>query len=163
MKRNHIKIVLIILTSILLVNYYFFKGIKLTETIPVVFKDKKIAAKFINGMTYVYENGEIAYPVTHDNEALYILNGAGKDFTKYKIEKEANEVIIWQNLCSAVTRSKNYYQVVTVPKQNYESLIQKGKIKIRINYLYLGGQYTLIEYDTVNKTSKVIDQRIIGK
>lgn len=163
MKRKHVISFLIVVAIYFLINQYLFTGIKLTDTVPTVFEGKTFTTEFVYGMTYIYDNGKATYPMVHDNKALYILNGAGNDFKKYEIHTKLNEIVIWQNLASAIQRNKKYFQVVAIPNRKIQSVIQKGKIMVRINYIFLGRQYTLVEYDLAKRQSKVVKTCIVGK
>lgn len=149
----------------LLVIIYFVKpnGIKMISTIPSEFQNQQFQHEFINGMTYIIQNAETVYPVIDDGMYLYVLNGAGKDFKSYSLDKDKKEIVIRQNIVNPSIRSEEMFQMVKISYNDIKPLIESNKIKVRISYMYLDQQSTLLEYDFNSKQSKMIAKNLVGK
>lgn len=138
-------------------------GIKKVSSIPAVFEGQEIKYEYIYGMTFIKGEQVVNYPITHDDQALYVLNGAGDDIKKFYIDKDAGELVIRKNIVSPKQRNKAYFQVVKVPKSQYEDIVFYGKVKLRIQYMYLDRQSTLLEYDFNSKETNVVSHTVVGK
>ncbi len=153
-RRWGIVVVVLILLSLLYVTMN--TGIQLVTSIPVVFQGQQIQFEYRNGITFIKGGQGFYYPVIHDDKALYVLNGAGDDFTKFYIDSVAGELVIRQNIMFPKDREKPYFQVVKVPNSEYEAIVHDGKVKVRIQYMYFGEQSTLLEYDLKTRTTNLI-------
>ena len=155
-------VVVLILLSLLYVTMN--SGIQLVTTIPTVFQEQKIQYEYKNGFTFIKgEQEHVNNPVIHDDQALYVLNGATDEFKKFYIDSVAGELVIRQNIMSPKSRSKPYFQVVKVSNSDYETIIHDGKVKIRIQYMYLGEQSSLIEYNLKTRKTNLISYTLVGK
>lgn len=163
-KRWIISIVVFVLIIISFLYVTMNSGIQLVTTIPTVFQDKKIQYEYKDGFTFIRgEQEHVNNPVIHDDQALYVLNGATNEFKKFYIDSVAGELVISQNIMSAKSRSKPYFQVVKVSNRDYETIIHDGKVKIRIQYMYLGEQSSLLEYDLKTRKTNLISYTLVGK
>lgn len=90
-------------------------------------------------MTFIKGEQVVNCPITHDDQPLYVLNGAGDDFKRFYLEDDTGELVIRKNIVSPKQRNKPYFQIVRVPKSKYETIVCNDKVKIRILYMYLGG------------------------
>lgn len=139
-------------------------GIQLVSTIPAVFQEQKIQYEYNNGLTFIKaEQEHVNTPIIHDDQALYVLNGATDEFKNFHIDKAAQEIVIRQNIMSPKSRNKPYFQLLKVPSGDYKRIINGGKVRIRIQYMYLGDQSTLLEYDLNTKKTKLISYTLVGK
>ncbi len=114
-------------------------------------------------MTFIKGDQAVNCPITHDDQALYVLNGAGKDFTKFYLDNDTGELVICKNIVSPKQRNKPYFQIVKVPKRQYETIVCNDKVKVRILYMYMGRQSTLLEYDLNSRETSVVSHTFIGK
>ena len=96
-------------------------------------------------------------------QALYVLNGAVNEFKRVYIDSVAEELVIRQNIMSPKVRDKPYFQVVEVPSSKYKTIVHDGKIKVRIQYMYLGNQSTLLEYNLNTRKTNLIAYTLVGK
>jgi hypothetical protein len=141
-----------------------YSGIQLVTSIPTVFQGQNIQYKYENGFTFLKSEQEhVNNPITHDDEALYILNGATDEFKKFYVDSTAGELVVKQNIVSPKKRSGPYFQVVKVPTSKYKPVVHNGKVKVRIQYLYLGNQSTLLEYDLNSRKTNLISHTLVGK
>ena len=155
-------VVLLILLSILYVTMN--SGIQLVTSIPTVFQGQKIQYEYKDGFTFIKgEQEHVNNPVNHDDQALYVLNGATDEFKKFYIDSVAGELVIRQNIMSPKVRNKPYFQVVKVTNGKYKDIVHDGKVKIRIQYMYLGEQSTLLEYDLKTRKTNLISYTLVGK
>lgn len=155
-------VVLLILLSLLYVTMN--SGIQLVTSIPTVFQGRKIQYEYKNGFTFIKgEQEHVNNPVIHDDRALYVLNGAANDFKKFYIDSVAGELVISQNIMSPKSRNKPYFQVVQVPNSEYKTIVHDDKVKVRIQYMYLNGQSTLLEYDLKTRKTNLISYTLVGK
>ena len=118
--------------------------------------------KVFGGISATEINSLDNFRVAHDEYALYILNGFGQDFESYKLDNKNEEIVIEQDIVGASTRGK-HFQLIKIDKKILSLLVAKNRIKIRIHYLYLSGQYRLIEYNFENRKTRVIENRLVGK
>lgn len=139
-------------------------GIQEVASIPAVFQEQNIKYEFRNGYTFIEgEQEHVNNSITHDEEALYVLNGATDEFKKFYIDSDARELIIHQNIISPKKRSKPYFQLIKVPNSKYKAIVYDGKVKIRIMYMYFGEQSTLLEYDLGTRKTSLISHTLVGK
>ncbi|KGK91161.1 hypothetical protein DP73_04800 [Desulfosporosinus sp. HMP52] len=138
-------------------------GIQNVISIPPVFNEQKIQYQYENGMTVIHSEQGFDTAIIHDDKALYVLNGAGDDFKEYYIDKVAGELVIRKNIISPKFRDNPYFQVIKVPKSNYQDIVHDEKIVVRIQYMYLDDQLTLLEYDHKTKKTRLIAQKLVGK
>jgi len=157
-----IVVVVLILVSLLYINMN--SGIKLVTSIPTVFQEQKVQYDYKNGMTFITsEQVHINNPIIHDDQALYVLNGAADEFKRFYIDSVAGELVIRQNIMSPKVRSKPYFQVVEVPSSKYKDIVHDEKVKVRIQYMYLGNQSTLLEYNLNTRKTNLIAYTLVGK
>jgi len=157
-----IVVVMLILVSLLYINMN--SGIKLVTSIPTIFQEQKVQYEYKSGMTQIKGEQQNVYnSIIHDDQALYVLNGAGDDFKKFNIDSVAGELVIRQNIMSPKIRSKPYFQVVEVPNSKYKDIVHDGKVKVRIQYMYLGNQSTLLEYNLNTRKINLIAYTLVGK
>lgn len=155
-------IVVLILLSLLYVTMK--SGIQLVTSIPTVFQGQKIQHEYKNGFTFIKSEQEhVNNPINHDDQALYVLNGATYEFKKFYIDSVAGELVIRQNIMSPKSRNKPYFQVVEVPNSKYKAIVHDGKVKVRIKYMYLGEQSTVLEYDLKTRETNLISHTLVGK
>ena len=122
-------VVLLILLSLLYVTMN--SGIQLDTSIPTVFQGQKIQYEYKNGFTFIKgEQEHVNNPINHDDQALYVLNGATNEFKKFYIDSVAGELVIRQNIMSPKSRNKPYFQVVKVPNSEYKSIAHDEKVKL---------------------------------
>ncbi len=140
-------------------------GIELYSEIPQVFSNQSIIYGFENGMTFIKhdDSDKIIFSIIHDEKALYVLNGAGDDFKKFYIDSENKEIVIVQDIMKPRIRDGVCFQLVTIPEKYYGSIIENGKVKIRIKYMYLGNQSSLLEYDLGTQITMLLFEHIVGK
>ena len=163
-RRWILSIVVVVLILVSLLYVTMNSGIQLVTSIPEVFQEQKIKYKYINGMTYISgEQQHVNNPVIHDAQALYVLNGAADEFKNYYIDSVAEELVIRQNIMSPKVRSKPYFQVVKVPNGKYTAIVHDGKVKVRVQYMYLGKQSTLLEYNLNTRKTNLISYTLVGK
>ena len=145
--------------------YVFLKpGIQLVTGIPSVFQEQKIQYDYKNGFTFIKgEQEHVNYPVIHDDQALYVLNGVANEFKKFYIDSVAGELVIRENIMSPKSRDKPYFQVVKVPNSDYKAIVHDGKVKVRIQYMYFNGQSTLLGYDLKTRKTSLISYTLVGK
>ncbi len=161
--RKYIIVIALILASF---AFYIFtpNGIELTNDMPDVFKDQNIQYIYKDGVTTIESNNSrSAYPIIHNTEALFLLSGASDEIKNYYIDREKNELVVEQDLLSPKTGDGAYFQLVTVPTDKYQPIVNNQKLKIRIKYLYLNGQSTYLEYDLQNNETKIIEKSLVGK
>lgn len=146
---------------------YVNSGITLADNIPPVFDKSKFTIKFENDGTWLYQDNELIFPITHDEKGnLYILNGTGQDFVKYsvfsiyKIDRANKEIVINHNLWNYTPRKKVCFQVIEVPKNRYSEIIENNKIRVRIKG---GSAFQLMEYDFQTKVYTIINSYPYGK
>lgn len=109
-RRWIISVVVFVFISSALLYLTMHSRIQLVTSIPAVFQEQEIQYKYINGMTYIVaEQQHVNTPVVHDEEALYVLNGAGDDFKKFYIDDDAGELVIRKNIMLPKTRNKTYF------------------------------------------------------
>lgn len=170
MNKKFIRILIII--AILGSSYYLYvrAKIQLTDTIPAIFNNCQFEVNFKNGGTSLYKDNKVVVPIVHDDEGtLYVLTGAGNDFIMYDIFKSYNidfknkEIVIYKNELDFNKRQKPYYQIIKIPKEKYSEIVDNNKIKVRIKFAFLNGQFELIEYDFKNKNYKIIQTIFPGK
>ncbi len=163
-RRWIISVVVIILILVGLLYLTIKPGIQKVAGIPVVFQEQNIQYEYKNGFTYIIdEQGHVNYPITHDEQGLYVLNGATEEFKKFYINNVAGELVISQNIISPISRSKPYFQMLKVPNSKYRTIVHDGKVKVRIKYMYLGEQSTLLEYDLKTRKTSLISNTLVGK
>ncbi len=140
-------------------------GIQLINQIPEIFisNNQNIDYVYKNGMTFLKEGDSPAYPIIHDNEQLYILNGAGYDFTKYYIDDFNQEIVIKKNIISPKIRDSIYFQLITIPNEEYIPIIKNQQLKIRVSYIGLNKQSLLLEYNVENKKTEIVSHTLVGK
>lgn len=161
-RRKIISRVAIVLVIIGIFYLTISGGITLTEEMPEMFteySDKYIAKG--KKMIYLTDDNIPVYPITHDNKSLYILNGAEDDFKKYYIDRENNEIVIEKNRIKYFAKGEAHYQLIKINSKKYEPIVNDGKIKIRIIYLYQDNQTTLLEYDLQTKTTQEISSTYV--
>lgn len=159
-----ISVVVIMLILVGLLYLTIKPGIQKVDSIPAVFQEQNIQYEYKNGFTFIKsEQKHINNPITNDEEALYVLNGATYEFKKYYIDNVAGELVISQNIMSPIARSKPYFQVLKVPNSKYKTIVHDGKVKVRIQYMYLGDQSTLLEYDLRTRKTSLISNTLVGK
>ena len=157
-----IVVVVLILVSLLYINMN--SGIKLVTSIPTVFQEQKVQYDYKNGMTFTKSEQEnVNNPIIHDDQALYVLNGAANEFKRFYIDSAAEELVISQNIMSPKSRRKPFFQVVKVPNSDYKTIVHDGKVKVRIQYMYFGNQSTLLEYNLNTKKTNLIAYTLVGK
>ncbi len=146
---------------------YFNSVIPVVEEVPAVFDQSKFSIKFENEGTWLYQNEELTFPITHDDKCvLYILNGAGQDlvkydaFSRYKIDKANQEIVLKYNLLSYIPRQKVSFQVIQIPFNIYSDIIENDKIRVHIKS---GSAYYLMEYDFQTKNYRIIDSYLYAK
>ncbi|PKM77284.1 MAG: hypothetical protein CVU90_08235 [Firmicutes bacterium HGW-Firmicutes-15] len=158
----------IILSALTLASFVLYlittNGVELTNEIPEIFRDENIQYVYKDGFTAIESNdSRSAYPIIHNAKALYLLSGASDVIKNYYINQEKKELIIEQNIMSPKIRNGAHFQLVTVPTNKYQPIVENQKLKIRVKYLYLNGQSTYLEYDFQNKTTKVVETSLVGK
>ena len=163
-RRTIIVIAMLILLLLLFLYLFINPGIQQVTSIPTVFQGQQIQYEYTNGMTFITgEQQHVNNPVIHDDQALYVLNGAAYEVKKFYIDSLAGELVIRKNIMSPKVRNKPYFQVVKVPNSKYRAIVHDGKVKVRIQYMYLGEQSTLLEYDLKTRKTSLISHTLIGK
>jgi len=158
----------IVLSALALASFVLYliipNGVELTNEIPEIFRDQNIQYVYKDGLTTIESNeSRAAYSIIHNNEALYLLSGASDVIKNYYINQEKKELVIEQNIMSPKTRDGAYFQLVTVPTDKYQPIVDNQKLKIRIKYSYLNGQSTYLEYDLQSKITNVVETSLVGK
>ena len=139
-------------------------GVELTNEIPEIFSDQDIQYVYKDGLTAIESNdSRSAYPITHDTKAFYLLSGASNIIKSYYINQAKKELVIEQNIMSPKIRDSAYFQLVIVPTDKYQPIVENQKLKIRIKYLYLNDQSTYLEYDLQHKITQVVETSLVGK
>lgn len=163
-RRWTISIVVVVLILLSLLYVTMKSGIQLVTSIPTVFQGQKIQYEYKNGMTFIKgEQQHVDNPIIHDNQTLYVLNGAANEFKNFHIDSVSRELVIQENIMSPKSRNKPYFQVVKVPNSEYETIVHDDKIKVRIQYMYFDGQSTLLEYDLKTSKTNLISYTLVGK
>ncbi len=133
-----------------------------TTEIPAVFKDQQIGWITNNGITLLQtRQGASVYPIIHDDQALYILSGNADNIKKYYIDKEKRELVIVQDLINPKARAEGYFQLVTVPADRYQAIINDGKLVVRIQFNYLDKQSLYLVYDLQNQQTQMANASLL--
>lgn len=153
------KYIVLAVLAVLSVLFYLLMSSKaeLVPEIPEIFRGQSIQYITSEGRTFIESQaGGSIYPIIHDTKALYILSGTKDIIKHYYIDKENKELVIEQNP-SQKTRDGSYFQLVTIPTEKYQPIVEDNKIRIRMKYSYLNNQSIYLEYDLESKTSKTIE------
>jgi len=155
----------VVLAVVLAVVLYLLMSSKaaLVTEIPEVFRGQSILYITNQGRTFIEsQNGGSIYPIIHDTKALYVLSGTKDVIKHYHIDKENKELVIEQNTSQKI-RDGSYFQLVTIPTEKYQPIVEDSKIKVRIKFKYLNNKAICLEYNLQNQTTRIIDTNLVGK
>lgn len=134
------------------------------QQIPEVFRDQGIGWITNDGITLLQtRQGASIYPVTHDNQNLYVLSGNADRIKKYHVDKISQEIVIEQVMVDPKDRGEAYFQVVKVPTAKYQGIIKDGAVTIRVRFNYLDNQSLYVSYDIDTKTTKLLDGTLLNQ
>ncbi len=151
--------------AVVLVVFYLtiYGGITLTTEIPEQFaKYSSSYTEKNKRMVFLTDDNTPVYPITHDDKALYILNGGEDDFKSYRIDPKNKEIIIEKNLVKFHLKTRAHYQLITIANKNYKHIVDNNKVTIRMIYTYQDNQTTLLEYDLQKKTAVEISSTYVS-
>jgi len=159
------KYIIIAALAVLAVVLYllFSSKVQLITEIPEVFRGQSIQYITNEGSTFIEsQNGGSIYPIIHDAQALYVLSGTKDVIKHYYIDKENKELVIEQKTTQK-TRDGSYFQLITIPTEKYQPIVEDNKIKVQIKFNYLNSKSIYLQYDLQSKTAKTIDNNMVGK
>lgn len=143
--------------------FVFSSQVELRTEIPGVFSEQKIQWINFNGMTFIESQpGGSVYPITHDAAALYVLSGTKDVIRHYYVDKANKELVIEQK-ASKKTRDGTCFQLITIPAEKYQPIVEDNKLKIKIKFNYLNNKSIYLLYDLQTKTSQTMDTNLVSK
>lgn len=153
MKKAFISIIIVFVVVVISYILYARSEIQLISDIPTVFNKSQFVNSYKDGGTFLMIDNKEITPIAHDEQNLYILNGAGDDllmysiFKSYYIDAKKKEIVIYKNIVNFKPRQKPCYQLLKIPKKKYSGIIVNNKINVRIKFAFLNGQFELMEYE----------------
>ncbi|MDF2650109.1 MAG: hypothetical protein K0Q73_5914 [Paenibacillus sp.] len=152
-------IIISIVSIFVIYKFFYTSGTQEVKKLPEeISKNNTYSFEFIRGMTWIKRKGEVDYPIIQNTDGdIFIYNGVGYNFRKYKIDKTNNELVIPKNIISTEQRSKPTYEFIKISEKIYNEILKEGKIRIRITYV--GNGFTLHEFDTRTQTHELIQRQ----
>lgn len=104
----------------------------------------------------LYKNGvlqSIVISIDKD-KTLYIANSIGNNITKYKIDKNKNEIYIFKDEFNYHTRDNDKFQLIKVPYSKYNKIISDNALNVYIDY---GPGYETRKYNLANNEYELLE------